>query len=159
MERLTKESWSKLPEHKKAGSISLTYFYEVAGKNKVLMRELMEMFIARLPKEINEVKNWAKAEDWGKLEKALHQISPSFRYVEIESAEKLIESLRVMINSEEIEADTIHKSILKLEVMSEKAVNQAIKSLQFIWWVNFTEGGNSFCLSKSPVIPKVKETG
>jgi len=112
--------------------ISLAYFEEVADGDSDLMRELVNLFIMRVPHEMAEIKKQVQAQDLKKLEKALHSAAPNFRYVCLRKAEQLIEDLRNKIKGQNIELGYLHGCISQLEAMSESAVEQAKRQLQLI---------------------------
>lgn len=113
-----------MPETKSSSKIiDLTYLEQVSKGNKKFMLEMVDLFIQKTPDSIKNIRHTFDEQDWLTLASAVHKIKPTYAFMGIEKAKKLIPDLEKKIK-ERHDPGTIQQDIADLEQITTQAITE-----------------------------------
>lgn len=103
--------------------IDLSYLKELSKGSNEFICEMISVFIAQTPEELDQIDKHWKAKDWQSLHRVAHKMKPSFSFMGI----KELESVICLINeysSTETNIDQLPELISKLKTVCSEALQE-----------------------------------
>ncbi len=104
--------------------ISLEYFKSIAGEDRTLLRNLVNVFLQRLPTEMHTAKTLYRQQNWSKLKQLLHKLKPNFGYVGMQYTECLANSLEEKLDENTPDTREITRLFAVLESDAKEITRQ-----------------------------------
>ncbi len=102
--------------------IDLTYLTEITAGDNDVMAEMIELFLAETPKQIELLKEYHEKEDWPQVGAEAHKLKPTFLYVGLSELNELTLQLEQRAKNKEGLGD-IEGFIKKIEEGYKSVVN------------------------------------
>ncbi|MES2138836.1 MAG: Hpt domain-containing protein [Bacteroidota bacterium] len=70
--------------------IDLSYLKELSKGSNEFICEMISVFMAQIPEELDEIDTYCNAKDWHSLHRVAHKMKPSFSFMGIKELENVI---------------------------------------------------------------------
>ncbi|MDN5213921.1 ATP-binding protein [Fulvivirgaceae bacterium BMA12] len=111
----------------------LHYAIEMTDGNKMLIHDMIDIFITTMPEEFQKMKELLAHGDLAALRKAVHKVKPNFHYMGIRKARKILDLLEKDLDSGKHKAQLPTK-INSLQQITEAAIERL--KVEKLNWVN-----------------------
>ena len=116
-----------------ANHFDLHYAIEMTDGNKMLIHDMIDIFITTMPKEFQKMKELLSRHDFTALRKAIHKVKPNFHYMGIRKAGKLLDLLEKELEDGKSK-DQIPSNIKALQQITEAAIDRL--KVEKLNWIN-----------------------
>jgi PAS domain S-box-containing protein len=101
--------------------INLSYLEKISGNDPVFIKEMIRSFISESPKDLKNMRNAYRMEDWRNVRELAHKIKPSLTFMGMKKTIELLNALRDAARTKD--RDVAIRLIDRLDVTINRAIN------------------------------------
>ncbi|MFM8432074.1 MAG: response regulator, partial [Bacteroidota bacterium] len=109
--------------------INLTYLKQISDGNDAFIIEMIEMFLNKTPKALEEMNEHFKRQNWEELRQIAHRIKPSFTYIGLPDIQKALAEIERLTADSSKEPATVSQLLGRVDTASRSVFQQLQQEL------------------------------
>ncbi len=115
----------KLNNPKRKTAAKVHYLKNITDGNKMLMAEIIGLFIEEMPLCIDKMKKLCLQEDWGGVRKIIHKIKSNYKIVGLDEYDLILRDFEIDLERE-VHTETYLARIIAIEQITAQAIERLL---------------------------------